>query len=196
MRLILLGAPGSGKGTQGVILADHFDVDHISSGELLRKAIAAGTPLGCDAEGYVLRGELVPDDLVLDLVTESTRNASRPNGYVLDGFPRTLAQAERAFARAVLAGATADAVVYLDVDDDTARERLLARAVGRADDGNLGVIDNRLEVFHRETQPLLDFYGDRGLLVTVDATGAPEAVNKAMIDELTRLLQASGQAST
>ena len=184
MRIILLGAPGAGKGTQGRALAHHFDVRHVSTGDLLREHIATGTDLGIQARAYVQRGELVPDDLVLQITGEAAVAAAQEGGYVLDGFPRTLAQAERAFELATPAGVTADKVVFLDVPDDVVRERLMARREGRVDDADPDVIERRLLVFHGETEPLLDFYRQRGILVTVDATPAPDAVTKMMLAAL------------
>ena len=182
MHIILLGAPGSGKGTQGKALAERFGVRHVSTGDLLRAHIAEGTELGRAAAPYVQRGELVPDELMVQVAGTAVGEAAREGGYVLDGFPRTLAQAERAYELAAPAGVTADAVVYLAVPDDVVRERLAGRAAdGRVDDADPGVIERRLQVFHAETQPLLDFYRDRGILVTVDAAQPPGQVTEAML---------------
>jgi adenylate kinase len=185
MRLVLLGAPGSGKGTQGEALADRFGVEHVSSGELVRRHIAEGTDIGREAASYADRGELVPDDLVLRIVGEAVTRAAAAGGYVLDGFPRSLAQAQRAYEIASQSDLTADAVVYLAVPDDIARERLGHRDVGRADDNDPAVIDRRLQVFHAETEPLLDFYRTRGILHEIDATPPPDEVTRAMLAALT-----------
>jgi adenylate kinase len=183
MRIILLGAPGSGKGTQGEALARHFNVRHVSTGDLLRRNIAEGTELGQLAKEYVQRGELVPDELMLQVAGSAVTEAAREGGYVLDGFPRTLAQAERAYELAGRADVTADAVVYLAVPGDVVRVRLAARAVdGRVDDSDPAVIERRLKVFHEQTEPLLDFYRNRGILVTVDATPPPDDVTAVMLD--------------
>ena len=184
MRIILLGAPGAGKGTQGRALAQHFGVRHVSTGDLLREHIAAETELGLQARAFVQRGELVPDDLVLQMTGEAVVAAAHEGGYVLDGFPRTLVQAERAYELATPAGVTADKVVFLDVPDDVVRERLIARREGRVDDADPEVIERRLRVFHDETEPLLDFYRQRGILVSVLATAAPDAVTKTMLAAL------------
>lgn len=178
MRLILLGAPGAGKGTIGSRLADHYEIAHVSSGDILREHVAAGTPLGQRVEAHVAAGELVPDDLVLEVVGRAVIDALQSGGYLLDGFPRTLAQAERAYALAGLAGISADAVVSLSVPDALAVERLVARSQtsGRPDDASTEIIRHRLEVFHGQTVPLLAFYSDRGVLLTVDASGDPDAV--------------------
>lgn len=185
MQIVLLGAPGSGKGTQGDVLAKHFGVPHVSSGELLRMHVASGSDLGREVASFLSRGELVPDDLVLAVVGDALSGAFEAGGYVLDGIPRTLAQAERAYTLAEPAGLVADAVVYLDVADDVARERLAARAeTGRVDDADPAVIERRLQVFHADTRPLLDFYRERGILRTIDAVQSVDAVSNAILDAL------------
>jgi len=178
MRLILLGAPGAGKGTQGTLLAERYGVPHVSSGDILRQHVADGTPLGLEVSAYTAAGELVPDDLVLAVIGRAVTEAMESGGYLLDGFPRTLAQAERAYALATQGNITADAVLFLDVPDAVAVERLVDRSAtsGRADDASSDVIRHRLEVFHAQTEPLLEFYRDRGVLVTVTATGSPDEV--------------------
>ena len=186
MRLVLLGAPGSGKGTQGVVLAQRLSVPHVSSGELLRAHAATGSELGRRVAGCIARGELVPDDLVLAVVGDALTSAVKAGGYVLDGIPRTLAQAERAYALAEPAGLVADAVIYLDVPDDVARERLAGRAgTGRADDADPTVIERRLQIFHADTRPLLNFYREREILIPIDAEQSVRAVSKAIFDALT-----------
>ncbi|HKH87265.1 MAG TPA: adenylate kinase [Acidimicrobiales bacterium] len=182
MRIILLGAPGSGKGTQGPILAVYFGATHLSTGELLRHEIAGGTELGQRVRSYVQAGELVPDEIIFELLGGPIAAAAASGGFVLDGFPRSLHQAEEAYTRAELAGVTADAVVNLAVPDDIVRQRLNTRAAdGRADDGDPDVIERRLRIYHSETEPLLDFYRHRGLLVTIDATKPPDEVTAAVI---------------
>jgi adenylate kinase len=188
MRIILLGAPGSGKGTQGRALAERFGVRHVSTGDLLRAHIADGTEIGRAAAPYVERGDLVPDELMLQVAGSAVAEAASEGGYVLDGFPRTLAQAKGAYELAGAADVTADAVVYLAVPDDVVRERLAGRAVdGRIDDADADVIERRLRVFHDETGPLLDFYRDRGILVTVDAARPPDEVTAAMLEAVNSL---------
>jgi adenylate kinase len=184
VRIILLGAPGSGKGTQGPLLAAHFGAQHISSGEMLRAHLADATELGKRIEDYVKAGELVPDEVVLELLRPQIASATASGGYVLDGFPRTLRQAELAFQVALPLGATADAVVYLAVPDEIVRQRLAGRSAGRLDDGDSEVTERRLRIFHSETEPLLDYYRNRGLLVTIDAVGRPEDVSASAIAAL------------
>jgi adenylate kinase len=181
MRLILLGAPGAGKGTQAAVLAEHFGVPHISTGELLRHDVAAGTELGRKVAGCIERGELAPDDLVAAVVDEALARAGR--GHILDGFPRTPSQAREAEARH--GTGLADAVVLLELPDDVARQRIAQRmAAGRSDDRDREVVERRLRTFHAETDPVVDYYRDRGLLVTVDAAQPPDAVTAAILTAL------------
>jgi adenylate kinase len=168
VRIVLLGAPGSGKGTQGPRLAERLGVPYMSTGELLRREAAAGTDLGARVAPYLDEGELVPDALTLDVVDLAVADASAAGGFVLDGFPRTLAQAERL--------GEVDVVLHLALSDDVARQRLAARDEGRADDADPEVIEHRLRVYHDQTAPLLDHYGRHGVLVTVDADRAPAEV--------------------
>lgn len=198
-KLIVLGRQGAGKGTQCARLATHLGVPHISTGDLFRAAIAAGTPFGLRAQEYVNRGALVPDDLVLDLVAAELGSAeARRNGYLLDGFPRTLAQGEALFE--VLGAGAADLAVELDVATEDVLARLAMRrvcnacgsittapeesvpcpvctgtATRRADDTD-EAIAHRLSLYDRQSGPLLMWLADQGLLVTVDGLGDPEEV--------------------
>ena len=175
-RLVLLGAPGSGKGTQGTVLANRLRVPYISTGELLRNRAAADGEVARQIVAYLDRGDLVPDDLVLAVVGEALTAAAKASGYVLDGIPRNRAQAER-----IETLAAPDAVVYLAVPDDVARERVAQRSQGgRSDDARAPAIERRLRLFHEETEPLLDFYNERGRLVTIDAREPREFVTAAI----------------
>jgi adenylate kinase len=184
IRLLLLGAPGSGKGTQGPPLARRFDVPHLSSGELLREQVKVGSELGLQVAGALDRGELVPDEVIVALMHEVLSSPAAAEGYVLDGFPRTVAQAELAEG---LLGSTGGlhGVVYLDLPDDVVRQRLAERATqaNRSDD-DADIVERRLRVFHADTRPLLEYYRRRGLLVPVDATPAPGDVTAAIVAEL------------
>jgi adenylate kinase len=168
--LLLVAAPGAGKGTQAQNVAAHYGIAHISSGELLRRAADAGTPTGRVVAAQLERGDLVPDDVVIEVLSASLLEAARNGGVVLDGFPRSLSQAT-ALDRliAALPDQQLDAVVNLVVGVDELLERLLARArrEGRADDTE-ATIAHRLEVYAAETAPLLHLYADRGLLIEVD----------------------------
>jgi adenylate kinase len=183
MRLVLLGPPGAGKGTLGEALARRYGVPHISSGDLFRQQVLDGTPLGQEVNRYLTAGMLVPDDLVFAVIGDAVREAvGSGGGYVLDGFPRNLAQAERAFDQAARAGVSADAVILLDLPDEVAHERLLGRAgAGRSDDRDPEVIDRRLALYHAETEPLIDFYRGRGILVVVDGAKPPDEVTAAAV---------------
>jgi adenylate kinase len=181
MRLVLLGAPAAGKGTQAEALARHFRVPHISSGALLRSHMATGTELGRKVAAYVNRGELAPDELVVAVVVDALARADP--GYILDGFPRTVPEAEQ--AEASYGGALADTVIFLVLPDEVARRRLEQRAAGgRPDDRDPEVIERRLRRFHAETEPVVDYYRDRVPVVTVDATPPPDAVTFAILDAL------------
>ena len=179
---MLLGAPGSGKSTQSVMLATHLGVPAVSSGELMRNLTAADTELGRKIARYTDRGELVPDDLVVRIVRDALGDAPRSGGYILEGFPRTVAQARRAES-----SLAPDAVIDLVVPDDVARARLARRAgAGRADDAAGAVIDQRLHRFHEQIDPILQYYRDRGVLTAVDTDRPPEAVNEAILRAVAR----------
>lgn len=175
-RVVLLGAPGAGKGTQGTVLAERRGVPYLATGDLLRDHVARGTPLGQRVAGYLDRGELVPDDLIVDIVHD--RLVALGDGYVLDGFPRTVAQAEA--AERLVPGGLADVVVFLALPDDVARQRLAHRRSGRSDDADGQTIEHRLQVFHDETEPLVAHYRARGLLRPVDADQPPDTVLAAI----------------
>lgn len=170
MRLLMVAPPGAGKGTQASRLAAHYGIAHLSSGELFRREVAAGTPIGREAAGYLSRGDLVPDRLVLEMLAGPIVEAAGRGGFVLDGFPRTLPQAEEAYRVATqLSGVELQAVVHLEVGPDELMRRLLsrARADGRVDD-TPEVIRHRLDVYDSETAPMLEFYAARGLVVDID----------------------------
>ena len=178
MRLLMVAPPGAGKGTQAKRLAAHYGIAHLASGDLLRKEVAAGTEIGRAAAAYLERGDLVPDDLVLKMLTIEVLEASADAGFVLDGFPRTLRQAEAAYQIASqFDDVTLQAVIHLEVGREELRRRLLgrARAEGRVDDDET-TINHRLEVYDRETKPLLAFYAERGLIVSVNGEQSIEKV--------------------
>lgn len=178
MRVVLIGAPGAGKGTQGVVLAERLGVPYLSTGDLLRDNVAQGTDLGRRVAECLDRGELVPDDLMVEVVLDRLAALDGHGGFVLDGFPRTVAQAEAADRSRP--GGLADVVVFLALPDDVARQRLEQRNSGRSDDADGVTIDHRLRVFHAETEPLVAFYRATGILRTVDATEPPDEVLAAI----------------
>jgi len=178
MRMVLVGPPAAGKGTQAGRLVDRFGGVHIATGDILRSNADRGTELGRTASRYMDRGELVPDDVMIDMVLERLGEGDCAGGFVLDGFPRTVPQAEALGKRLEELGRPLDAVVSLQVGEDELRERLAARAEeqDRAEDDDEDAIRRRLELFDRETEPLLDFYDGKGLLVSVDADGDVDEV--------------------
>jgi adenylate kinase len=188
VRLLLIGAPGSGKGTQATRLAEHFGLTHISSGDLLRKHVTEGTPLGKEVQEYVTRGDLVPDTLLMDVLRKPVVAASKTGGYILDGFPRTVEQAEIAYATAKDLGVEAQVAVHLDVPRAELVRRLLAR--GRGSDDTAEVIEHRLEVYMEHTVPMLDYYQQREELVRVDGGRTPDEVSWALVSELQRIRRA------
>jgi len=188
MRLLLVAPPGAGKGTQAAKLADHYGVANLSSGELLRQEIAADSEIGRKAIEYVRRGDLVPDDLIFRVLAEPLIEAARNGGYVLDGFPRNLRQAEAAYRTAKeTPSIELQAVVHLDVPLEELTRRLLARGgqEGRIDDAE-NVVTHRLEVFAAETEPLLGFYRGRGLVLDINGNQDVDRVFRAIVKGLDR----------
>ncbi len=182
MRLLLIGAPGAGKGTQAVRLAEHFGVTHISSGDLLRQHVTDHTTFGAKVKEYVSAGDLVPDALVLDMLRKPIVEASAQGGYVLDGFPRTVDQAEIAYETARELGVAVQVACYLEVAREELVRRLLAR--GRGADDTQAVIEHRLEVYEAKTRPMIEYYSDREILVTVDGSLPPDDVTAGLVQQL------------
>jgi adenylate kinase len=181
VRLLLLAAPGGGKGTQGERLASHFGIRHISSGDVLRAAAGDGSPAGREVAAYQQRGDLVPDQIVFDLLVPVVAAAAAGGGYILDGFPRTVPQAITAADIGARLDLTLDATIYLHVPEEVLVQRLLARA--RPDD-TPDVIRHRLEVFTDTTRPLIEYYRNRGILVEVNADQPPESITEEIVSRL------------
>lgn len=176
-RLIFLGAPGAGKGTQAKILSELYQIPHISTGDILRESVAQQTPLGTKAQGFMDRGELVPDQLVIDLIRERLSQDDARSGWILDGFPRTAAQAEFLDELLNQINQPYDQAVNLDVPDEVLVARLLGR--GRRDDTE-EVIRRRLQVYREQTAPLIDFYQKRQKLISVNGNMLPDEVTAAL----------------
>jgi adenylate kinase len=181
MRIIFLGPPGSGKGTQAERLAERLRVAHLSTGEMLRRAVEHGTPEGFQAAEYMNRGDLVPDQVILAMVGHRLSEPDCRHGCLLDGFPRTLAQAEALDRLLEQANMPLDAVLDLDVDEEAVVQRLAGR--GRADD-RPEVIRERLTTYRRQTAPLTEYYRGRGLLRPIDGTGTPDEVFQRILTAL------------
>jgi adenylate kinase len=194
VRLLLLAPPGAGKGTQGERLAAWSGVRHIAAGDLLRAQARAGGVPGLEIAAYQARGDLVPDQIVLDVLTPAVTAAAARGGYILDGFPRTLPQAVAAAELAARLGVTLDAAVYLYAPEAVLTRRLLdrARRSGRADD-TADVIGHRLRVFAETTGPLVPYYTERGILAAVDADQPPDAVTAGIQARLSGLVRAPGR---
>lgn len=177
MRLVLLGAPGSGKGTQATRLKEYLAVPHISTGELLRGAVAAGTTLGLQAKEVMEAGGLVSDDVVLGMLEERLLKADTANGFILDGYPRNLAQANALGELLSRLKQPIDIAIQLDVDTELLVNRLAgrAKAEGRADDSPEAV-RNRLDVYRAQTAPVVDYYRNLGKLAHLDGVGSLDAV--------------------
>jgi adenylate kinase len=201
MRMILVGPPGAGKGTQAARLVDSYRIPHISSGDMLRAAVKEGTQLGQEADRYMKAGKLVPDEVVIGMILERIAKPDCANGFMLDGFPRTRPQAE-ALDRAMRdAGVRLDAVVLIEVPDQLLEERAVGRRtdpetgtiyhlkynpppeeiaerlVHRKDD-TIEAVSTRIQKYHSETAPIIPFYGEQGILKRVDGVGDPDAITE------------------
>ena len=209
MRLVLVGPPGAGKGTQAVFLAEHYSIPHISTGDIFRANLKAGTPLGQEAKSFMDRGELVPDSVTNAMVKDRLTHDDVANGFLLDGFPRNVVQAE--VLRAILAEQKRplDAVLELNIADSEIIERLSSRLTCRGcgapapataqacaacggelyqrEDDKAEVIARRLEVYNEQTAPIISFYRSEGLLITISATGAVSEITERATTALGRI---------
>jgi adenylate kinase len=203
VNIVLLGAPGAGKGTQAARIVEKCAIPHISTGDIFRKAVSEGTDLGREAKRYMDAGELVPDDVVIGIVKERLAEPDCARGFILDGFPRTAAQADALSEALAESGRKLDAVISVDVDNASLISRLTGRrtCVGcgaitnvagmaeelrscelcggelqQRDDDTVATVTNRLEVYRKQTQPLIDYYRSKGLLREVDGNASPDRV--------------------
>jgi adenylate kinase len=185
MRLILMGPPGAGKGTQAKFVAERYGIPAISTGDIFRANVTQGTPLGLEAKRYMDAGEYVPDEVTNLMVRNRIDEPDAERGFLLDGYPRTLAQVEELDGMIKFTGHRLDAVVVLTVDPDEIVQRLVQRAdvEGRTDDTE-DVIRRRQEVYAEQTAPLIEVYRDRGLLIEVDGMGEVDDVTARILDAL------------
>jgi adenylate kinase len=186
MRVLLVAPPGAGKGTQGALIATHFGIPHIATGDLLREHVTRETKLGCAVRNHLARGELVPDEIVLDMVRAAFEEAKAAGGgYVLDGMPRNMTQARALYDIGRTMQMTANVALHLKADDEELTRRLLARAAleGRSDDTE-EVIRRRLALYHEVTHPIVDWYASRGILVAVDGVRPVERVARQILTAL------------
>jgi len=185
MRIILMGPPGAGKGTQAKVVAEHFGVPAISTGDIFRFNVSEGTDLGVKAQQYMDAGEYVPDEITNLMVRNRIDEPDAEPGFLLDGYPRTLSQVEELDGMIKFTGHELDAVVVLTVDSEELVQRLLARAEtdGRSDDTE-DVIRRRQEVYAEQTEPLIDVYRDRNLLIEVDGMGEVDEVTERIFAAL------------
>ncbi|MDX6326582.1 MAG: adenylate kinase [Nocardioidaceae bacterium] len=188
MRLVLMGPPGAGKGTQAKVITAHYGIPAISTGDIFRANVAGKTPLGLEAQRYMDAGEYVPDEVTNAMVRGRIELDDAKPGFLLDGYPRTLPQVEELDGMLEDLGIALNAVVSLTVDRDEVVQRLLQRAQveGRADDTE-DVIRRRQEIYAKETSPLTDVYADRGMLLEIDGMGAVEEVTRRVFDGLEKL---------
>ncbi|MBR1471732.1 MAG: adenylate kinase [Lachnospiraceae bacterium] len=212
MKIVMLGAPGAGKGTQAKMIAEKYGVPHVSTGDIFRMNVKNGTPLGMEAKAYMDKGELVPDELTVRILLDRLAQEDCKNGYVLDGFPRTIPQAEVLDQELTKLGDAIDYAINVDVPDENIIRRMSGRraCVGCGatyhivhippkkegicdkcggelilrDDDKEETVKNRLNIYHAQTQPLIDFYTAKGVLKTVDGTVASEEVFKAITEIL------------
>jgi adenylate kinase len=207
MRMILVGPPGAGKGTQAARLVDTFKIPHISSGDMLRAAVKEGTPLGIEADRFMKAGQLVPDEVVIGMILERIKKVDCAKGFMLDGFPRTRPQAEALDKAMKEAGVALDSVVVIDVPDALLEERavgrrtdpetgtiyhlkynpppadIVERLVHRKDDTSEAVT-TRIQKYHSETAPIVPFYEQQKILRRVDGVGSPDEITKRLVAAL------------
>ena len=185
MRLLIMGPPGAGKGTQAKFVAEHFKIPAISTGDIFRANVSQGTPLGVEAKRYMDAGEYVPDEVTNLMVRNRIDEPDAVSGFLLDGYPRTLAQVEELDGMLAATGDSLDAVVVLTVDTEELVARLLKRAEtsGRSDDTE-EVIRHRQDVYTEQTAPLIEVYRERGLLLEVDGLGEVDEVSARILSAL------------
>lgn len=185
---ILFGPPGAGKGTQAAAMVARYNLCHLSTGELLRSEIAAGTPLGLQAKSLIEAGNLVPDEVVEGMIEAKFNSTEGVDGFLLDGFPRTIAQAEALDAMLAKSGTEVTAVVSIMIPDAMIQERIAHRAAieGRADDARSEIVENRIRTYHDKTEPLVGFYKEAGRYHEIDGVGTIDEVRERIFSLMDR----------
>lgn len=183
LNIIIFGAPGSGKGTQGEMIAKRYNLEHVSTGELLRNEIKNATELGKSANEYISKGQLVPDAIVIGMIEELIKTTTGVDGFLFDGFPRTLTQGVELDKKLEENNMSISKVLCLDVEENELIERLLNRGKleGRADD-NRETIESRLDVYHNQTQPLIDFYNKQSKMTVIEGSGDINAIFQSIVE--------------
>ena len=189
INLVLFGPPGAGKGTQAIFLAKAYKLIHLSTGDILREEIAAGTKIGLAAKDLICRGELVPDSMVIDLIQDKLDKNPKSNGFLFDGFPRTVPQSEALDTLLVHYGRNVSAMLSLEVDKEELIARLMKRGTtsGRDDDSHRSIIENRIEIYNQKTAPLISYYRNAGKYESINGMGSIEEIThrlKACIEKL------------
>ena len=189
LNIILFGAPGCGKGTQAARLAEHYDLYHISTGEVIRSEIKRGTELGKSMEGYISRGELAPDSVVISMVENYLNENKGIKGTIFDGFPRTTAQAEAFDKMLEKMGDSVDVMIYMDVPEQELVQRILLRGKdsGRADDASEEIIRNRIEIYNQQTAVVAEYYRAQGKYIAVPSLGTIDEVFERIATEIEKL---------
>lgn len=193
LNLVLFGPPGAGKGTQAEFLEREYGLKQLATGDILREAIANGTPLGLEAKAFMNRGELVPDEKVIAIIDECLDQIKGVNGFIFDGFPRTTAQAERLDELIKARNQKIAALLLLDVPRAELLKRLLLRGQqsGRPDDQDESIIENRIEVYARQTKPVADYFEKQGKLIKIDGVGAIHEVTARLQQAIEKLISSS-----
>lgn len=189
LNLVLFGPPGAGKGTQADFLIDKFKLKHISTGDLLRNQIAAKTELGQEAQRYIDKGFLVPDSIVIEMIKAILQENKESNGYIFDGFPRTVAQAKALDELLKEYNMQVSGMLCLIVEQNEIINRLLYRGKtsGRPDDQDVSIIENRIRIYHEKTEPIRDYYKTQNKYYKIDGTGSIEIIAKRLIDTIATL---------
>jgi len=189
LNIVLFGPPGAGKGTQSQLLIDQYNLIHLSTGDILRGEIAQGSELGLKAKSIMDRGDLVPDEVVIEMIRSILEKEPNAKGFIFDGFPRTTAQAKSLDQMLDELNTSISTMLSLDVDDDELTKRLLERGKisGRADDANESIIRNRIHEYNNKTAPLKDFYTQQNKLQSIEGVGSIDAINAKLCEAIDQI---------